>query len=81
LKDTDHDILMEERGIIGLAGFVFLITAAIIFVFVLRFVNQPIKRLIAGTRQIARGRLHDQSSCGKGGRTGTDGFGDQPDGR
>ena len=55
LKNTDHEILMEERGIIGLAGFVFLITAAIIFLFVLRFVNQPIKRLIAGTRQIARG--------------------------
>ncbi|MGD9308729.1 MAG: PAS domain S-box protein, partial [Desulfosarcina sp.] len=56
LQNTDHDILMEERGIIGLAGFVFLITAAIIFVFVLRFVNQPIKRLIDGTRQIAQGQ-------------------------
>ena len=55
LEKTDHAILMEERGIIGLAGFVFLITAAIIFVFVLRFVNQPIKHLIAGTRRIARG--------------------------
>jgi histidine kinase len=55
LEKTDHAILMEERGIIGLAGFVFLITAAIIFVFVLRFVNHPIKRLIAGTRLIARG--------------------------
>jgi histidine kinase len=52
---TDHEIILEERGIIGLAGFVFLITAAIIFVFVLRFVNYPIKRLIDGTRLIARG--------------------------
>ncbi|BBO71537.1 PAS domain-containing sensor histidine kinase [Desulfosarcina alkanivorans] len=55
LEKTDHEILLEERGIIGLAVFVFLITAAIIFVFVLRFVNQPIKRLIDGTRLIARG--------------------------
>jgi histidine kinase len=55
LENTDHEILMEERGILGLAGFVFLITAAIIFVFVLRFVNHPIKRLIDGTRLIARG--------------------------
>ena len=55
LKNTDHDILMEERGIIGLAGFVFLITSAIILVFVLRFVNKPIQGLIAGTRQIASG--------------------------
>jgi histidine kinase len=55
LEKTDHEVLMEERGIIGLAVFVFLITAAIIFIFVLRFVNQPIKRLIDGTRLIARG--------------------------
>jgi histidine kinase len=55
LQDTDREILMAERGIIGLAGFVFLITSAIIFIFVLRFVNYPIKRLIAGTRRIARG--------------------------
>lgn len=55
LEETDHEILMAERGIIGLAGFVFLITSAIIFIFVLRFVNYPIKRLIDGTRRIARG--------------------------
>ena len=55
LENTDREILMEERGIIGLAGFVFLLTSAIIFVFVLRFVNYPIKRLIEGTRLIARG--------------------------
>jgi histidine kinase len=60
LKDTDHDILMEERAIIGLAGFAFLVTAAIIFVFVLRFVNHPIKRLIQGTRLIARGDYTSQ---------------------
>lgn len=55
LEKIDYDLLMEERGIIGLAGFVFLVTSAIIFVFVLRFVNHPIKRLIDGTRLIARG--------------------------
>ena len=55
LDNTDREITMEERGIIALAGFVFLITSAIILVFVLRFVNQPIKGLIDGTRLIARG--------------------------
>jgi len=55
LEETDREILMAERGIIGLGGFVFLITSAIIFIFVLRFVNYPIKRLIDGTRRIARG--------------------------
>jgi histidine kinase len=55
LANTDSEITMEERGIIALAGFVFLVTSAIILAFVLRFVNQPIKRLIDGTRLIARG--------------------------
>ena len=62
LADTDREILMEERGIIGLAGFVFLVTAAIILLFVLRFVNQPIRRLIDGTRRIARGDYASQVS-------------------
>jgi histidine kinase len=55
LADTDKDILTAEKGIIGLAGIVFVVTSAIIFLFVLRFVNQPIRKLIDGTRIIARG--------------------------
>jgi len=54
LADTDKEILTAEKGIIGLAGVVFLVTSAIIFLFVLRFVNQPIRKLIDGTRLIAR---------------------------
>ena len=54
LADTDKEILTAEKGIIGLAGIVFLVTSTIIFLFVLRFVNQPIRKLIDGTRQIAR---------------------------
>jgi len=55
LARTDAEILRAEKGILGLSAFVFLIMSAIIFIFVLRFVNQPIKKLITGTRQIARG--------------------------
>jgi histidine kinase len=55
LEQTDQEIARAERGIIGLSIFVFLITSAIIFVYVLRFVNQPITRLIDGTRLIAKG--------------------------
>jgi histidine kinase len=54
LADTDKEILTAEKGIIGLAGIVFLVTSTIIFIFVLRFVNQPIRKLIDGTRLIAR---------------------------
>jgi PAS domain S-box-containing protein len=55
LRETDRQIRHEERGVLGLAGFVFLVTSTIIFVFVLRFVNRPIKKLIDGTRMIAKG--------------------------
>ena len=55
LARTDTEIIRAEKGIIGLAVLVFAITSAIIFIFVLRFVNHPIKKLIDGTRQIAGG--------------------------
>jgi len=55
LSETDKEILTAEKGIIGLAGIVFIVTSTIIFLFVLRFVNQPIRKLIDGTRMIARG--------------------------
>ena len=54
LADTDKEILTAEKGVIGLAGIVFLVTSTIIFIFVLRFVNQPIRKLIDGTRLIAK---------------------------
>ena len=55
LKDTDKEIQLTEKGAIGLAGIIFLVTSAIIFLFQLRFVNQPIRELIEGTRRIADG--------------------------
>jgi histidine kinase len=55
LEDTDREILSAKNGMIRLAGFVFLVTSAIIFIFVLRFVNRPIQKLIDGARQIAKG--------------------------
>ena len=55
LKDADREIIKARKGIIGLSAFVFLMTSAIIFVFLLKFVNRPIKNLIRGTRLIARG--------------------------
>jgi histidine kinase len=55
LKDTDTEILKAQKGMMGLTVFLFLLTSAIIFVFVLRFVNRPIQKLINGTRQIAKG--------------------------
>ena len=39
---------------------IFLLTSAIIFFFVLRFVNRPIKKLIGRTRSIAKGDYESQ---------------------
>jgi histidine kinase len=55
LEDTDKEIQLTEKGAIGLAVIIFLVTSAIIFLFQLRFVNQPIRELIEGTRRIADG--------------------------
>lgn len=59
LKETDKAIGLMEKSSILLAGLVFLVTSSIILVFVMRFVNLPIKKLIDGTRLIAKG---DQST-------------------
>ena len=57
LRETDNEILTAEKGIIGLAVMLFLLTSTIIFIIVLKFVSQPVKKLIDGTRQIAKGEL------------------------
>ncbi|MGB5987290.1 MAG: PAS domain S-box protein, partial [Desulfobacterales bacterium] len=56
LKGTDFSIGKARRDMIGLAGFTFLVTATIISLFVWRFVNRPISRLIDETQLIAKGR-------------------------
>jgi histidine kinase len=55
LRQSDREIALAKKQIIGLAGVVFMVTATIILIFVLRFVNRPIKELIAGTRRMAKG--------------------------
>jgi PAS domain S-box-containing protein len=55
LEHTDQEILAAEKNMVAFTGFVFLITSSIILVFLMRFVNRPIKKLIEGTRRIARG--------------------------
>lgn len=60
LAETDQEILFFEKGIIGLAVFVFLLTAFIISVFVVRFIARPVGLLIEGTRRIAAGDYHGQ---------------------
>ena len=55
LKGTDAEIVRYEKGIIGLAVFVFMMTSCIIFLFIFKFVRQPINKMIDGTRRLAMG--------------------------
>ena len=55
LEETDKEILAYEKGILGLALFLFIGASAIIGIFLLRFVNRPITKLIKGTHRIGRG--------------------------
>lgn len=55
LKGTDAEIFRYEKGIIRLGIFVFLMTSCIIFLFILKFVRQPIKKMINETRRLAMG--------------------------
>lgn len=55
LSETEQEIFLFEKWISVFAVSVFVITSAIIFFFVLRFVHRPINRLIEGTRSIAKG--------------------------
>ena len=55
LAATDAEILAAQKQITGLAVFVFFVTSTIIFLFVLIFVNRPIKKLVKDTRHIAKG--------------------------
>ena len=55
LEKTDQQIAFYEKGLIVFAMAVFFVCSSILGLFVLRFVNQPIQKLIQGTRQISRG--------------------------
>ena len=55
LEEIDKEIVFFEKGVVGLALFIFVVTSTIIFVFVFRFVKQPMNRLVEGTERISRG--------------------------
>jgi len=64
LKDIDQEIRRAETAAVGLSAVVFVIPAAIIFLFVLRSVNRPIRKLIDETRLIGQGLLPSHIELG-----------------
>ena len=65
LKKIDEEIVSAEKRITIFAVLVFLATSTFIFVFVLRFVNSPIRRLISGTVRIGRGEYEASVEVGQ----------------
>jgi histidine kinase len=55
MGEPDKALFNFKKWIIVFALFIFLITSAIISIIVLRFVKQPMKKLIEGTQLIAKG--------------------------
>ncbi len=55
LEESDKAIRHAQQAMMGLTVFLFLLTSFIIVVFVLRFVNRPVQKLIGGTQRIAKG--------------------------
>jgi histidine kinase len=55
LADTDHEMQIFESELRGLTLLLFLSISAVIFIFVVKFINLPIRRLIDGTRKISKG--------------------------
>jgi len=70
LEEIDREIVFFEKSVIGMALFVFALTSAIIFVFVLRFVKRPMQLLVEGTRRIARGEYQKQIEYNSGDEVG-----------
>ncbi len=70
LEKADREILAFETEVIGLALFVFVLTAGMIFILFIKFVNRPIRRLIAGTGRIAKGQYDEQIKIDSNGEFG-----------
>ena len=55
LEPADRELAHFRQRSLALSGLMLLLTAAAVMIFILRFVNRPVARMIAGTRQIAQG--------------------------
>ncbi len=65
LQETDREIQQAKKGMVGLAGFAFLLISSMVGILVFRFVNRPVQQLIEGTRQIARGVYPEKIPIGR----------------
>lgn len=64
LKDTDKEILLFGKWLVGFAVFLFLFTSAIILFSILRFVKHPVNKMMNETQLIANGKYFSQIKAG-----------------
>ncbi len=55
LEETDREILLFQKWLLGFALLIFVFTSAAVLFFILRFVKHPINRIVDETRLIANG--------------------------
>ena len=65
LGELDRELAVFENSLIFLGGLIFLITSTILTLFVLRFVRQPIKKLMNETNLIANGDYYSDLDIGQ----------------
>lgn len=65
LKETDQEIWTYGKWLVINIVFVFLIISAVILFIMLRFVRQPIKKMVGGTRLIAKGEYLSKIAVGQ----------------
>ncbi len=60
LDETDKEIFLFQKWLVGFAISVFLLTSAAILFFILRFVKRPVNKMMNETRLIANGEYFSQ---------------------
>ena len=70
LNETDKELSLFKKGLVGFAVLIFLLTSATIIFFLLRFVKRPIKKMINGTHLIANGEYINKIDVDQGDEMG-----------
>ena len=60
LDETDKEIFLFQKWLVGFAISVFLLTSAAILFFIIRFVKRPVKKMMNETQLIANGEYFSQ---------------------
>ena len=60
LEETDREILLFQKWLLGFAVLIFVFTSSAVLFFILRFVKRPISNIVNETRLIANGEYYSR---------------------